>query len=80
MTGRGSTCRRCACYRAAGVNGIGEFGECRINPLLLIRDGGADSFMEGWPRIGSENWCGSFAAKLDWSAGSEIYPCQVGAA
>ncbi len=80
MTGRGSTCRHCAYYRSAGVDGNGEFGECRISPPIFIRDVGAVTFMEGWPRIGSEDWCGSFAAKPDWSAGSEIYPCQVGAA
>jgi hypothetical protein len=72
MTGRGSTCRRCVHYRSAGLDGNGEFGECRINPPILFRDGAAVAVGEGWPRIGSADWCGRFAAKPDWSAGSEF--------
>ena len=79
MTGRGSTCRRCAFYRSAGVDGNGEFGECRINPPILIRDGGADMVMEGWPRTMGEDWCGRFARKPEWSTGSKIDPTQGGA-
>ena len=65
MTGRGSTCRRCAYYRSAGVDGNGEFGERRINPPILFRDAGAGMVRQGWPRIGGENWCAAFAAKPD---------------
>ena len=79
MTGRGATCRRCAYYRSAGVDGNGEFGECRINPPLLLRDGGSDTPRVGWPRIGSEDWCGGFAAKPEWPAGSEADLSQGGA-